>query len=680
MKIYAPTEPIPQQGHRSDIDGLRAVAVLAVLAFHAGVPHVRGGFVGVDVFFVISGYLICSIVSRELEQGRFSIGSFYMRRAKRIVPALVMVLAVTMLLALALLSPYETTQLAANVIAAILSFSNIRLLLVGNYFDPTGMLNPLLMTWSLAVEEQFYLVFPLLMLLLYHRNRRHLFATLAVGCAASLLLCIDLEFRHPSLDFYLPFTRAWEIGFGTLLALWQRRPHRLRPVPFWGAHLFSLAGLLAILGSVLLYSPSRRFPGYEAIPPVLGTVLLLHFERGIANRILSMRGLRAIGLISYSLYLWHWPLLSLASIVDGGKTPPAMRALLLLLAAGAATLSFFFIERPFRATRASKPSRVLLAYGCVIAATVLAASTLLLTRGVSRRTPQLAQIETAAAVNRSHVCINYPDNGPDLSSYCVPPPAGTPAVALLGDSHAEAVESTLRGLVDASHQQLVVLAAYACPPFQGVTRLLPGSPGHAENCAAFNQQALSLVASRPDIRTVVLCGSWGMLPTDAFPITAAADDISALSPEQNKINVIRGLGAEVHALESAGKRVLLIDDWPDLTIDPLERARYAALPARRILAGWLLGHPVEDTRSDNLPAAQVLSPAAKAVRSELLRMAATDPNLTVVDTKRILCNQQYCRFAQDGTPLYSDTDHISRSGAEQILHGVTLSAPGSLQD
>ena len=273
----------------------------------------------------------------------------------------------------------------------------------------------------------------------------------------------------------------------------------------------------------------------------------------------------------------------------------------------------------------ANPSRVLLAYGCVIAAAVLAASTLLLTRGVSRRTPQLAQIETAAAVNRSHVCINYPDNGPDLSSYCVPPAAGTPAVALLGDSHAEAVESTLRGLVDASHQQLVVLAAYACPPFQGVTRLLPGSPGHAENCAAFNQQALSLVASRPDIRTVVLCGSWGMLPTDAFPITAAADDVSTLSPEQNKINVIRGLGAEVHALESAGKRVLLIDDWPDLTIDPLERARYAALPARRILAGWLLGHPVEDTRSDNLPAAQVLSPAAKAVRSELLRMAATDP-------------------------------------------------------
>jgi hypothetical protein len=344
----------------------------------------------------------------------------------------------------------------------------------------------------------------------------------------------------------------------------------------------------------------------------------------------------------------------------------------LLLAAGAATLSFFFIENPFRAAPTPNTARILGVYGCVLLVAALAGAALLLTHGVASRTPRLARIEAAAAVDRSHPCIAYPDRGPIVSAFCVPPPSSASAVALLGDSHAEAVASTIRGLAEAAHRPLIVLTGYACPPFQGVTRRLSAAPGHAADCATFNRDVLSLVAARPDIGTVVLCGSWGMVPTDAFPLTDAAGESSALTPQENEANVIRGLGAEVRALEAAGKRVVLIDDWPDLPHDPLESARYAALPARRILAGWLLGHPVEDASADEMPAALVLSPAAEAVRLDLRKMAASDPNLTVVDTKGILCKRERCRFAQDGIPLYSNYDHMNRSGAEEILRGFTL--------
>ena len=190
--------------HRRDIDGLRAIAVLSVLGFHIETPGFSGGFIGVDVFFVISGFLICGIIVGEIEQDRFSIARFYERRCKRILPALFTVLIFCLVAAIFVLSPYESQQLGRSVIATTLSVSNVEFWRVGNYFDHGGILNPLLMTWSLAVEEQFYIIFPWLMLLLYKRSRSHLLGILSVGCAASLGLCVYLEFHHPSPNFYLP--------------------------------------------------------------------------------------------------------------------------------------------------------------------------------------------------------------------------------------------------------------------------------------------------------------------------------------------------------------------------------------------------------------------------------------------------------------------------------------------
>jgi peptidoglycan/LPS O-acetylase OafA/YrhL len=661
--------------HRTDIDGLRAVAVLSVLGFHTGTPGLRGGFVGVDVFFVVSGYLICSIIVREIEQQRFSIARFYARRCKRILPALLTVLLFCMFAALFVLSPYEMKSLGRGEIATILSVSNVQFWRVGNYFDHGGILNPLLMTWSLAVEEQFYLVFPLLMLFLYKRSPRHLLGLLGLGCAASLSLCIYMEFRHPPFNFYLPFTRAWEIGAGTLLAVWQAHSKPSRTACPWLTHALSGIGLLAILACVFFYSPSTRFPGYEAIPPVAGTLLLLHFSTGIANRLLGLRPLVAIGLISYSLYLWHWPLLSFATIIDPEQTSPIVRLILMLVATGAATLSYFFIETPFRAPSPRSAPKILASYASAILCMVLLGVAIVETDGASWRAPALAAAEDSLQLDRVHDCIAFADKGAILTPHCFPPPSSTNAVALLGDSHAEAIESTVRKMTNSSARPLIVLTAFSCPPLRGITRSLPDAPQHATNCMHFNTRALDLLSQRHDVSTVLLIGSWAMLPEDQFIPSADVSSPPSLTPEQSEHNLVQGLSAEVHALEAQGKRVIVLDDWPTLDIDPLAGIRYATLPVRRGLARLLLGHRLSYPVAGTLPRNEIISPAGEGVRRDLLALADHDPNLQVIDSKRYICSATACQFQIRDHLLYTDAAHMSEFGAEQILSHVSLSDP-----
>src|SRR5580692_1531681 len=324
--------PGTSSAHRKDIDGLRAIAVLAVLGFHCGIPWLPGGFVGVDIFFVISGYLICSIIYRDLQAGTFSIARFYERRFKRILPALSAVLLCCLILAALVMSPVEASLLGKSALATTLSGSNFLFWHQSGYFDAGSGMKPLLMTWSLAVEEQFYMAFPLIMLLLRGRSRRSLLAILGILCALSFSVSLIAEFTSPSLNFYSPLTRAWELGAGTLLAIWQTGRTKSASWPSWRTDAAGAIGLLLIAGPIFWYLPETRFPGYEAIPPVLGAVLILASAGGRANRILAIPPLVGVGLISYSLYLWHWPLLSFARIISAHPLHPRTIVLLMSIA------------------------------------------------------------------------------------------------------------------------------------------------------------------------------------------------------------------------------------------------------------------------------------------------------------------------------------------------------------
>src|SRR6202451_3205907 len=354
-----------QLDYRPDIDGLRAIAVLAVIGFHAFPAWVRGGFVGVDVFFVISGYLISTILLAGMERGSFRFSQFYMRRIRRIFPALIVVLLACMVAGWFLLFSFEYKALGKHVAGSAAFVSNFVLWNEAGYFDKAAAIKPLLHIWSLGIEEQFYIVWPMLLYLVWKRKA----ATLSL-----LLLLLTFSFTFnvlssdPAADFYSPLTRFWELMAGAVLAYlslhWEdlaaifgKLPRPAFQIIGAGAARESITrnattviGLLLIVTTVLTVDETMKFPGWWALPPVVGTFLMIASgpHTWINNKLLASRGLVAIGLISYPLYLWHWPLLSFMRIVNGTAPSPVAAALAILLSFVLAWLTYLLVEKPLR--------------------------------------------------------------------------------------------------------------------------------------------------------------------------------------------------------------------------------------------------------------------------------------------------------------------------------------------
>lgn len=328
--------------YRSDIDGLRTVAVMSVVIFHFFPNLVPGGFIGVDVFFVISGYLISSIILKELDNGRFSILSFYKKRILRIFPALFIVLSATYLVGWFTLTQGDYSALGKHIAGGSFFISNLLLWSESGYFDTSSQLKPLLHLWSLGVEEQFYLLWPLI-LLAFSKTRK------GIVCIGLLVLIISLTTSiltmHASsgINYYSPFTRAWELMFGALLAdLKYKNKFNSNQVT---NDILSICGILLITLSLCFINESMPFPGYIALLPVLGATLLIYSECGLINRVMSLKPMVYIGLISYPLYLWHWPLYSFSRIIIGDDLPATYKAALIVLCFILATLTYEFVEK-----------------------------------------------------------------------------------------------------------------------------------------------------------------------------------------------------------------------------------------------------------------------------------------------------------------------------------------------
>src|SRR5438067_4150342 len=332
--------PRAAHAYRPDVDGLRALAVLAVLGYHAFPRVVTGGFVGVDVFLVISGFLITGIILDELRRGRFSFTGFYWRRIRRIFPALILALAACLLLGWRVLLPDEFAQLGKHVAAGAGFVANLALWREAGYFDSAAELKPLLHLWSLGIEEQYYLVWPLALFLCRRDPRRMLVMVLMIG-ALSFLLNVALVPRYPVSAFYLPVTRFWELLGGSLLAcLRLELPERARSAA-------SFAGAALIGVAIVVIDGASAFPGFWALAPVVGAMLVISAGPAASlNRVLfGNRVAVYIGLVSYPLYLWHWPLLAYARIVHGAEPPASLRAALLLLALALSVLTYELLEK-----------------------------------------------------------------------------------------------------------------------------------------------------------------------------------------------------------------------------------------------------------------------------------------------------------------------------------------------
>ena len=334
--------------YRAEIDGLRALAVLPVILFHAGFSWFSGGYVGVDVFFVISGYLITTIIVREMAEGRFSLLVFYERRARRILPALFFVMLLSTAFALLWLAPSELENYGQGLIAVSTFWSNILFWQQSGYFETAAELNPLLHTWSLAVEEQFYIFFPLLLMLTWRFGLRFVCLLLLVTFVCSLAAAQWSVYQHPSAAFYLLPMRAWELLIGSATALYLR--YRTPPDSRLANEVLSLLGFGMVVFAIATFDQTTPFPGFYAILPTLGTALLILSVTPdtLVFRVLSFRPLVALGLISYSAYLWHQPVLAFARYRLAADLPGSLLLVLCMLSIAMAWFSWRYIEQPFR--------------------------------------------------------------------------------------------------------------------------------------------------------------------------------------------------------------------------------------------------------------------------------------------------------------------------------------------
>ena len=485
--------------YRPDIDGLRALAILPVIGYHAFPGVFAGGFVGVDIFFVISGFLISSIIFKKLEQGSFSATEFYSRRIRRIFPALVLVLFSCFAAGWILLDADELQQLGKHIAGGAGFISNFILQSESGYFDTAADEKPLLHLWSLGIEEQFYICWPLLLGLVWKYRHNFLITTLGIA-VASFAANIYLLTDSAVAAFYSPFSRFWELMAGGILA--YHVLHRNRFLQS-GQDAQSLAGLILIVLSVLLINDSRDFPGWWTLMPVAGAFLLISAGQltWINRRILSSGVLVRIGLISYPLYLWHWPLLAFARI-DAGETPSAgIRAAAVATAFMLAWLTYVLVEKPVHFGGSSRRKTLSL---CLLMILVGYAGFYAYHReGLAFR--KRYDWKSGYRDGKCFISTDEKNSGPDrFAEYCsgIADPS-RPTVLLWGDSHAASLYPGLKNKADAYGFNLAQFNAGGCPPITGF------SPDGRAVCPDINRYVASVAETiRPD--TVVLAANWLM--------------------------------------------------------------------------------------------------------------------------------------------------------------------------
>lgn len=608
--------------YRREIDGLRAIAVLPVILFHAGFSWFSGGYVGVDVFFVISGYLITSILLSDLDKGTFSIARFYERRARRILPALFFVMLCCIPFAWAWMTPTQFADFSQGFIAIVFFASNVLFWKQENYFAQPAEENPLLHTWSLAVEEQFYIFFPILLLALWRFGQRPIFWVIVSLSAFSLLLS-EWGWRNaPGANFYLLPTRAWELGAGAVCAMVLYG--RAQKTSQW----LSAAGLFLIVYSVFFYNEETPFPSLYALAPVLGTALIILFasHETMVAKILQARILVGIGLVSFSAYLWHQPLLAFARIYSFSSPSLLLMGTLSALSLILAWLSWRYIESPFRDRRRTSLTRnrifaiSALASVCFLSAGVIGH----VTGGLEQRlsadqklwTSDIKALHSERMQSiRANVCHFSPDFGElGIQEFieqwdCTgSPAAGQRRIAVYGDSHSADKAAALR----AAAIEPMQMGGSRCP-------LVP-SDANSTYCDIALQKFLDS-ASESGIDTVVL-----------------ANRFTELELTEAHLQKIMTFWTDRF------EQVILFTPMPEF---PGFDAKYSF---------W--GNEASQMEADLRFHEKFL---------EAISPLQTPANVQIADTRKYFCgsmDRHDCRPIQDGTVMLTDYGHLSTRGAD----------------
>lgn len=493
----------PIMNHRREIDGLRALAVIPVILFHAGFEAFSGGFIGVDVFFVISGYLITIIIIDELESGKFSICNFYERRARRILPALFLVMAVCIPFAWLWLMPSDMKNFSESLITVSVFLSNIQFWLESGYFDTAVELKPLLHTWSLAVEEQFYLLFPLFLILTWTLGRKWVVTILILIAAASLIGAHWGALNKPAATFFLLFTRSWELEIGSFIAFYSSK----RPLPTYNPilnELLSATGLLLIIYSIFIFSKATPFPSFYTLVPISGVALVILFAwpKTFTGTLLGSKALAGFGLISYSAYLWHQPLFAFAR--HRSLAEPSM-FFFIMLSGSSLVLAYFswrFVEQPFRQNSAINRAKVFYFAGAGSVAFIIFGLMGYLTDGYLFRSSlkeNIALLEHRVRVNHglSSVCDGYYTTSPKCRT------DEEPEILLWGDSFAMHLA---QGFVASNPKiKLIQMTIGVCGPVLDIAPIHRDYPeAWAKKCIESNDKVFEYIKKSKTIKYVVL--------------------------------------------------------------------------------------------------------------------------------------------------------------------------------
>lgn len=660
-------------GYLPHIDGLRAIAVLSVIGYHLSLPGAGSGYAGVDVFFVISGFLIGGIVLRERSAGTFTYRSFYARRLRRILPALCATILCILPFAWAVMTPHQLRYFGGAVFSTLAFLSNLWFYNLIDYFNPDAELDPLLHTWSLGVEEQFYLLFPPLVGLAALIHRRAVVPVLVVVLLASLAVALATSASRPTLAFYMLHTRMWELLAGVLSAVVLARAQRLPPALTRGLALLGLG--LVICGVAALPEP-RGWPGLTTIVPVAGSVLVVLFgASGPVRVLLASPPFRAVGLVSYSAYLIHHPLITMLAL--SGHEVTGLTAKLGLVAAvlALAGLSWALVEQPFRRRGPLPRPRRWLLGGATLALAGFALGGHV-TKGYPARLPPAAQEMLAYADSRSPThekCTLGRTEALQLNPdrACVHnPDARGPGVVIWGDSHVSVLAWQLaQALPDLPIREFTL---GGCPPIPGVKNILQQTNAPvrmSEACAWYNTVLRDWVLAHDEVKLVVLYAYWTnytekrdfdtragyVLRDKLFSVPLDGD---AAMEEPARLAVLTAqLQGLVQDLEAAGKNVLVIYPLP---IAAWDLPQYAA---RRI---W-----TEGSLPDRIAYPEAAFADYAATARAMLDAVPAGPHLRRLDLSDRFCGAQNgCVILQDGVPFYFDTNHLSQPGVARIAPDV----------
>ena len=644
--------------YRKEIDGLRALAVIPVILFHSGFITFSGGFVGVDIFFVISGYLITYIIVDELENNSFSLLNFYERRARRIIPALFFVMLCTLPFAWFWLLPQGLKSFSQSLVAVPLFASNVLFYLTINYFDTASELKPLLHTWSLAVEEQYYVLFPLLLMLSWQLGKKWIITLLFSLALFSLSAAQWASMHYPTFNFYLLPTRGFEILIGALACLCAYQKNYILYVSYSVREYVSLTGLVLVLFAIFAFDSNTPSPSAFTLIPTIGASLILIFadSRNLVGRVLGSKIFVGIGLISYSAYLWHQPLLAFARYesINGEN-----RLLLGLMAAMSLFLAYFswqFIEKPFRDTQLIQRKKffILVLIGSLFFVTIglighhnggyqfrLPVNSRDLNLFGDSKTYSGSRVSDTSCFDKLSLAV--------LSEEVCLASSSSPEILFAGDSHAMALYSSIYGKnidLDA-----MLISGHGCPIYPELIYPASFKYNFGNNCKNISEEVLRVAKQFNSIKSVVIVNYFNHVNDEISNYHYEGKNLT------NKQAFTIGYSKLIKEFLLMKKKVIFFIDVPHTKFDPkicLQRLPYSSysMPECRFST-------IENTN------------IRRQYLAEVYKLKTVFPDLIIFDPSSLFCDQYFCEIEKNTRSLYNDKHHISVYSSELVLKKMT---------